>query len=312
MRFLLAGGAGEVGRHMSGLLLDKGHAVTVLDRAAWPAGESRDRLTVIRGDLQDKALVHSAVRSADVVVNLAWSFSDDAATLFREDIGGHLNLMEAAAASSVGRYVYASTAAVYGVPGSEPVTEDQPCQPFRARKPLYAFGKYTAEQLCQLCCDGKGVPFTVLRFWWAFGATVGGKNLRAMIAAAANDEPLQVVGGAGGTFVTIDDLTAAVLAAVRTPAAAGEVYNVGSLFLTWTEIATMIIDTVGARSPLIECSGTAWNGAAFLNECWRLSWGKAARQLGYEPGGNGETIREAFRRALARCAGQVIRGQTDG
>jgi UDP-glucose 4-epimerase len=312
MRFLLAGGAGEVGRALSAYLRGRGHAVTIFDKAAWPVNGNAERLTAIRGDLQDKALVLDAVRAADVVVNLAWSFSDEAATVFCEDIGGHVNLLEAAAASRCRRFIYTSSAVVYGTPQGEPVTEEHPCLTEKARKPLYALGKRTAEELCGIYGKDRKLPVTVARFWWAFGGTVGGRHLREMMAAAVNNEPLKVVAGAGGTFVTMNDLAAFVDAVAGLPASAGGVYNIGSLFLTWAEIATMIIETVGSRSCLLESSGQGWNGPAFLKERWRLSWERAAAEVGFRPAEGEASLRQAFRQALAECASRATQGVAHG
>ncbi len=206
MRFLLAGGAGEMGRHLSGFLLDRGHEVVVLDKAASPAmGKGDGALTVIRGDLADKSLVVAAARGVDGIVNLAWSFSAAAATVFREDVCGHANLLAAAVAGQAKRFIFASTAAVYGAPQVETVTEEHPWLPAKARKPLYALGKLAAEELCGIYHREKGLATTIIRFWWTFGNTIGGRHLRDMIRAAINGEPLEIAAGAGGTFVTLDE-----------------------------------------------------------------------------------------------------------
>lgn len=312
MRFLLAGGAGEVGRALSHYLRGRGHTVIIFDKAAWPVNGDNQRQTTIRGDLQDRALVQAAVQGADVVVNLAWSFSDDAAAIFREDIGGQVNLLEAAAASRCRRFIYASSAVVYGTPQGEPVTEVHPCLVEKARKPLYALGKRTAEQLCAIYQKDRGLPVTVVRFWWAFGDSVGGRHLRDMIATAKDNQPLRVVAGTGGTFVTMTDLTAFIAAVAERPDIAGGVYNIGSLFLTWSEIAAMIIETVGSRSCLVESSGQAWTGPAFLGERWRLSWQRATEKSGFQPAADSESMREAFRQALADCARRVTPGVAHG
>lgn len=312
MRFLLVGGAGEVGRALSDYLRGRGHEVIIFDRAVWPISSRGEGLTAIRGDLQDRALVQAAARGVDVVVNLAWSFSEDAATIFREDIGGHVNLLEAAVAGKCRRFIYASSAVVYGTPQGEPVTEDHPCLTEKARKPLYAIGKRTAEQLCEIYHKDKGLPVTITRFWWAFGDTVGGRHLREMIATAASNEPIKIVAGAGGTFVTMSDLAAFVAAVAERPNVAEGVYNVGSLFMTWAEIAAMIVETVGSRSCLLESSGQGWTGPAFLKERWRLSWERAAKEAGFRPNEEEGAVREAFRRALTVCAEQVSRGVAHG
>jgi nucleoside-diphosphate-sugar epimerase len=302
MRILLAGGAGDVGQHLTRFFLRRGSKVTVFDRAVGSLPLiPGDRLVLLEGDLANAAAVKRAVRGVDVVVNLAWSFADEPQTVFREDIGGQINLLEAAAAAGVKRFIYTSTATVYGTPGNAAVTEAQPCLWATARKPLYALGKCTAENLALLYGQERGLPVTILRFWWAFGDTIGGKHLRSLIRAALDDRQLTMVAGAGGAFATMEDLAVAVQLAVTGPNAVGKVYNIGSLFLTWAEIGAMIIELTGANSRLVMVDGKDWDGPAFLNEVWDLSWEKAVRELGFAPRLEAGESRAAFRRALAHC-----------
>ena len=218
MKILIAGGAGEVGKHLVQDLTDQGHKVRVLDRAEKTKG-LRD---AIRGDLSDPALVRAAVEGVDAIVNLAWSFADDPQVIFGEDIRGHVNLLEAACTHKVSRFIYTSTATVYGKAVHHPVTEAHPCLIADARKPLYALGKYTAEELCRYYFKTRGLPTTVLRFWWAFGATIGGSNLRDLIRKSIHNQPLEMVQGAGGAFLTMADLGRAILLSVSKPVAAGQ------------------------------------------------------------------------------------------
>jgi UDP-glucose 4-epimerase len=301
MKILIAGGAGEVGWHLVQDLTDQGHRVRVLDRAEKTKG-LRD---AIRGDLSDPALVHAAVEGVDAVVNLAWSFAEDPRVIFGEDIRGHVNLLEAACTHNVTRFIYTSTATVYGKAISHPVTEAHPCLITEARKPLYALGKYTAEELCRHYFKTRGLPTTVFRFWWAFGATIGGSNLRDLIRKAMQNQPLEMVQGAGGEFLTMADLARAILLAVEKPAAAGQVYNLGSLFLSWKEIGDIIIGLMGSRSVIQPVSPETWRGAAFLNEVWDLDWSKARQEIGYEPAGSVEAMKASFIEALKSCVAQV-------
>ncbi len=301
MKILIAGGAGEVGKHLVQDLTAQGHSVRVLDRAEKMKGQ-RD---AIRGDLSDPALVSAAIEGVDVIVNLAWSFSDDPQVIFGEDIRGHVNLLEAACTHKVSRFIYTSTATVYGKAVHHPVTEAHPCLIAEARKPLYALGKYTAEELCRYFFKARGLPTTVLRFWWAFGATIGGSNLRDLIRKAANNQPLEMVQGAGGAFLTMADLGRAILLAASKPAAAGRIYNVGSLFLSWKEIGDIIIGLTGSSSVIKPISSEQWRGAAFLNEVWDLDWSKAREELGYEPAESVETMKASFIEALKSCVVQV-------
>ncbi len=148
MKVLIAGGAGEVGRYLAKDLSRKGYEVKVLDRVKRPDKEEYRSMTYLQGDLTDAPSVIKNVQGMDVVIHLAWSFSDDPATIFGEDIKGHINLLEAASSSRVRSFIYTSTATVYGRAVQHPVTETHPCLVEEARKPLYALGKYAAEELC--------------------------------------------------------------------------------------------------------------------------------------------------------------------
>ena len=307
MKVLIAGGAGEIGKYLIKDFSNHGHDVVVLDRAAQGEEIERRSVTYYQGSLTDGALVNGMVRGADVIINLAWSFADEAHTIFGEDIKGHINLLEAASSSGVKRFIYTSTATVYGRTVCHPVIETHPCLVGEARKPLYALGKFTAEELCKFYHKERGLPVTIFRFWWAFGDNIGGRHLRDLIKKSLSRQPLEMVRGAGGTFVTMADLSRAIASTIATPAASGQVYNVGSLFLTWEEIGAMIVNLTQSNSGIRLVPSDQWKGPAFLNETWDLSWDKAKRELGYEPQHSNERIRPLFTEALHNCIGQVLK-----
>ena len=104
---------------------------------------------------------------------------------------------------------------------------------------------------------------------------------------------------------TEGNLGRAILLAVSKPAAAGRIYNVGSLFLSWKEIGDIIIGLTGSTSVIKPISSEQWRGAAFLNEVWDLDWSKARQEIGYEPAGSVEAMKASFMEALKRCVAQV-------
>ena len=303
MRILLAGGAGDVGSNLTVYLLRQGHSVTVLDKNAAPAVQPN--VTVCTTDLMNPALLRDMVAGTDVVVNLAWSFSDEPKVLFNNDMVGQINLLNACAAAGVKRFIYTSTAGVYGIPPAGPVDETYTCRPERARKPLYAIAKLCAEQLALALGRQQNLPVTILRFWWAFGHSIGGKHLRELVKSALAGQPLPMVTGAGGAFVSMNDLGAALGLAATRQEAIGNIYNIGSLFLSWEAIGRMIIELTQSVSSLQLVAAADWNGPAFLNETWRLTWDKATADIGYQPLLSPADTAAAFRSALANCiAGQ--------
>jgi nucleoside-diphosphate-sugar epimerase len=168
-------------------------------------------------------------------------------------------------------------------------------------------GKYAAEELCRVYCKERRVPATIFRFWWAFGDTIGGRHLRDLVKKALSHQPLEMVRGAGGTFVTMSDLRRAMEVVLAKQEASGQVYNVGSLFLTWEEIGEMIISLTNSKSSIDLIPSDRWNGPAFLNEVWDLSWEKAERELGYTPERTRDQMQSQLSKALQACVSQVIK-----
>ena len=302
MNFLITGGAGSVGTDLAASLLGAGHAVKVLDKAAAPeAGTGGARPEWLTGCVEDPRLAAEAVRGADAVVHLAWSFSDDPFVLLESDLKGQVVLLDACVAARVPRFFYASTAVVYGKPLGGPLTEDARCLIEDARKPFYAVAKLAAEHLALIYGRTKSLPSTVFRFWWSFGRTIGGKHLRDLISRAGRNEPLRVPEGAGGSFLDHDDLTHALLRALERPGSAGEILNLATLYLEWKDVAEMIVGITGSSSPVVVVPRHAWDGAEFLADPWNLSTAKAARLLGWRTSFAPEAARHRLRQAIEAC-----------
>jgi len=306
MEILIVGGAGDVGKHLTKNLIHEGHTVRILDQVAQGSElVIGPRVIYKQGNLADRAFVEDAVRGCDAIIHLAWSFADDPHVIFGTDILGTVNILDAAAASRVQCVIYASTAVVYGRAIHHPVTENHPCFVEDARKPLYALGKFAAEKLCYLSFKERGIPVSILRFWWAFGESISGRHLRDLVKAAKEDRPLAMVRGAGGSFVTMNDLTAAVRLIMQNATAAGKTYNVGSLFLSWEEICAMLVDLTSSSSTIELIPGDKWQGPAFLKEVWDLSWDKLINELGYRSQYSESESRLQFREALKSCIASI-------
>jgi len=306
MEVLIVGGAGEVGRYLAKVLPPKGHKLTILDRAPIPLWLDENLpLSYLRGDISDATIVKDAVGGKDLVIHLAWSFADDPHTIFDIDIKGHTHLLDAASSAGVKGFIYTSTATVYGRAVVHPVTEAHQCLIGEARKPLYALGKLTAEELSKYYHKTRGLHVTIFRFWWAFGDSIGGSHLRDLIRKAINNQSLELVRGTGGAFITMADLESAIMFAASRPIASGQIYNLGSFFLTWEEIVKMIVHLTNSNSPIQFIPAEEWRGPAFLSEVWDLDWSKAKAELGFRPTASAEAILSLFTEAMKNCIANV-------
>jgi len=283
-RILITGGAGSCGMFLTDSLLKRGYEVTVFDRDIAPVKSIEDdHLTLIDGHLEDRGLVKEAVEGMDAVIHLAWSFSSDPMEVLQQDLKGHINLLEEMAEQKTEHLIYTSTAVVYGKPRYSPIDEDHPLIVEEARKPLYGITKAAAEKLCLLYWKERGLPATVIRFWWAFGDDIGGRHLRQMLQTAADGEPLEFPGDSGGSFLYLKDLYQGVEKCLFRPAAYGQTFNMATVYVTWDEVAGIVREVTGSTSEIRSISASEWRGSAFLADPWELDDTLARQLVDYSP-----------------------------
>ena len=301
MRILVVGGNGSLGRELIPALLAGGHQVVVLDKElgavrAFP----HPRLVLVSGAVEDQAAVAEATRGAEAIVHLAWSFSDDPTYLLEHDLRGHLLLLTAVREQGIKDFLYTSSAVVYGKPLRTPIDEDHPLRVLVARKPAYGVAKEFAEKLAFLAAQGTGLSVTVVRFWWAFGGEIAGKHLREMLRTAAEGRTLQVPADCGGSFLSQDDFNLAATAILSRPVSGGRVFNLASDYVSWEEVARMVVEVAGSAAKVEVIPAPEWTGAAFLADRWELDDRRIRSRFGFVPTRDPAGVREALRRAIAR------------
>jgi len=175
---LVTGGAGFIGSHMAKRLREAGLDHLVADDLSAGHEAAVDRSPLERVNLEDpsavqdlfgrysfQAVVHFAAR-----INVGESGSDPA-RYYRTNIGTTANLVEAMARHGVRRFVFSSTAAVYGVPEVTPIPENAPIQPIN----VYGETKATAERLLRRAADAHGLRVVALRYFNAAGCDPAGE-----------------------------------------------------------------------------------------------------------------------------------------
>lgn len=175
MNVLVTGGAGYIGSACVEELLNRGHAVTVLDTLAEGHRAAVDsRASFVQGDIADRVLVEGALRraEAEAVIHFA-AFAlvgesmADPAKYFRNNVAGGLELLEATRAAGVKKFVFSSTCATFGVPERVPMTEDLPQRPINP----YGESKLMFERILQWQERIHQLEFVAFRYFNAAGAT---------------------------------------------------------------------------------------------------------------------------------------------
>jgi UDP-glucose 4-epimerase len=307
MKILITGGSGSLGSYTVPRLLKKGHEIKVFDkRTDIFKGMEGNGLELIEGGIEDRGKVNEAVKDTDVVLHLAWSFSGDPFETFGVDIGGLLNLLDASVESNLKQFIFVSSAVVYGSPAYTPIDEKHSCEVEDSRKPLYALTKYTAEKLCLVYQKERRLPVTNIRFWWGFGDEIGGKHLRSMIQEALAGKVLEVPKGAGGSFLHFDDFVLGVETILLNERAMGETFNLSSFYITWEDVARIIVDVTG--SGRVEAvSQSDWKGSSFIADEWDLTYKKLGDLLGFSPVYPDDEARKLLKEAIKDCKEKMLK-----
>ena len=252
LRVLVAGGAGYIGSHMVKHLARQGCHVTTLDDLS---GGYRDAVlhgTLIEGDIGNRALLDQlfSEQAFDAVMHFA-SFIQVGESMqapskyYRNNLTNTLTLLDAMAAAGIQRFIFSSTAAVFGDPQSDQIGEDHPKRPINP----YGRSKLMVEQALEDYDRAYGLKSVCLRYFNAAGADPEGElgerhepetHLIPLVlqAAAGKRSHITVFGQDYGTtdgtcirdYVHVSDLCRAHwLALLRLLQGAGsQAYNLGN------------------------------------------------------------------------------------
>ena len=179
MRVLVTGGAGYIGSHTVALLRARGDFVVVLDSLELGHRQSISDTPLVVGRTQDQGLVKQVIgdHQLDAIIHFAAykaanESMRDPAKYFDNNVHGSLCLLQAAQQAGVRRFVFSSTAAVYGTPQSLPVAEDAPLHPENP----YGESKLLVEQMLRWFDACHGLRAVALRYFNAAGAALDASN----------------------------------------------------------------------------------------------------------------------------------------
>jgi UDP-N-acetylglucosamine/UDP-N-acetyl-alpha-D-glucosaminouronate 4-epimerase len=260
-RYLVTGGAGFIGSHIAGALLEQGASVRVFDNFSTGKRENISgladaknarRLEVMEADLRDADRVADAVRGIDTIFHEAAFVSVAESMLkprecFDVNVTGTAVLLDAARVAGVQRVVIASSAAVYGDSATLPLTEDLPTRPLSP----YAASKNANETYSAMYTKAFGLSVAALRYFNVYGPRQRPDSMYAaavpiFIRRLLNAEPITIFGDGRQTrdLIFVGDVVRANLIAAEHPAAPGQVFNVS------TGVETAVLDLISVLSGL--------------------------------------------------------------
>ncbi len=270
MKYLITGGAGFIGSHLTEALLGQdGHEVTVLDDLS--TGQLRNldavlnhpRVRFVHGSVENSADLGALVAWADCVFHLAAAVGVDLvvkhpAQTIETNVHGTENVLRHAALSQT-KVILASTSEVYGRATNEVFTETDDLligSPSHSRW-SYAASKLLDEFLALAYYKEQQLPTTIVRFFNTVGPRQIGRYgmvLPRFVRQAIRHEDVRVFGDGEQTrcFCHVDDTVRALLALHQVPKADGQIFNIGTTHsISINELARMAVDLCGSRSKIV-------------------------------------------------------------
>ncbi|MGA6926276.1 MAG: UDP-glucose 4-epimerase GalE [Desulfosarcina sp.] len=177
-KILVVGGAGYIGSHMVRELLRQHYEVVVLDNLSTGSRRLVQRGQFVQGSLGEADLLEELFgrHAFEAVMHFA-AFSqvgesvDQPLKYYRNNVAETIALLEAMRMHDVKRFVFSSTAAVYGEPKAIPITEEHPCRPTNP----YGHTKLAVERMLADCDAAYGLKSIALRYFNAAGADESGE-----------------------------------------------------------------------------------------------------------------------------------------
>jgi nucleoside-diphosphate-sugar epimerase len=237
--YLVTGGAGFIGSHLSEELVRRGHSVRVADSLITGKRSNLDHVQGVEfreGDLAEADFAEAVVQGCDYVLHQAAIPSvprsvQDPIASNRANVDATLNVLVAARDAGVRRLVFAGSSSAYGNTPTLPKREDMPANPLSP----YALQKVVGEQYLEMFTRLYGLETVSIRYFNVFGPrqdpTSPYSGVISVFATALLENRSPTIYGDGGQtrdFTYVANVVDGVLRACEAPEASGEVINVAT------------------------------------------------------------------------------------
>ncbi len=224
MKLAITGASGQLGSYLMDMALASDDPVGIDIRES-PFHEHRS--SIVRHDIRDLGAMRSALKGCEVVAHCAAQVSvvnsiNDPVNDLSNNVEGTITLLRAASETGVKKFIYISSAAVYGDPIEVPIKESHPLNP----KSPYGASKMSAEQYCRVFAETRSLPYVVVRPFNFYSPRADPKSpysgvITKFVEWAKRGEPLMVEGDGKQTrdFISAEDVASMILMAARSKVA---------------------------------------------------------------------------------------------
>ncbi len=250
MRILLTGATGFIGRKLARHLVSDGHAVSALVRESSNTASLPDGVRFIEANLLEYSTLEPCVRDVDAVIHLAAYFDfypSNVDLLYKVNVDGTRNLMNACVGTDVERFIYGSTTEVIGPVRYPPGNEDTELLP----QFDYSKSKVMAEQTVRAITKDTGLNHIILRPTGVMGE--GDTYTALELIAALNNGEIPVLPGGGEKHIMythVDDVVEAFTSAITSSSALNNTFIIcPDEPLTYNELIAFLGEKLGVDPP---------------------------------------------------------------
>ena len=302
MKILVTGGAGYIGSVVVYKLLEAGHQVNVIDDLSNGYIENIDkRVNFLQGSILDDDNLNTALEGVDAVMHLAAKIRVEEGQsnpeLYKKvNIEGTLNLIKMCTSKKINKFVFASTATVYGSPEVVPLTEESKTAPIN----VYGSTKLDIDNYLESKSKSMGISSISLRFFNVGGALKtksgnwlrfkheGATHLIPNILKSSADRPMPIFGKDWPTkdgtqirdYVHVSDLADALLnSLVKLDEPGNQIINIG------TSTGSTVLEVLAAAETFLNKKIYFKFEPRRPGDCFALvtSNSKALKIIGWEP-----------------------------
>ncbi len=302
MKVLVCGGAGYIGSNMTAMLEHQGHEPVVFDNLSKGHRSAVAQAEIVKGDLADYELLVGTLKryGIEAVMHFAASIEVGESVAmplkyYHNNFCNAQNLLSAMETAGVEKFVFSSTAAVYGIPETVPITEDSPKDPINP----YGHGKLAVEAMCHYQSGTGRLRYAALRYFNACGADADGLRGEdhrpeshliplAIQAAMGKRSNIKIFGTDYDTpdgtcirdYIHIDDLCRAhLLALERLDHQSEQTYNLGNgKGYSVRQVIETVRSVSGKDFAVIETDRRPGDPAVLTSDA-----SKAMNELGWKP-----------------------------
>jgi UDP-glucose 4-epimerase len=173
MKILVAGGAGYIGSNMAACLAAEGHQPIIYDNLSKGHTAAIKGYEFVKGDLADLNLLTATLKKHKIEAVMHFAAFIEAGEsvtnplkYYQNNVSNTQTLLSAMESAGVGKFVFSSTAAVYGMPDKQPITEETPKNPINP----YGETKLAVEKMCHHQAVAGKLHFVALRYFNACGS----------------------------------------------------------------------------------------------------------------------------------------------